>query len=121
MRPTMSAISIIVTPNAADAGRRNLLSDPMNILATCGETRPTNPIGPVKLTRPAVVRDAMSNPIILNRSASTPRDLALSSPDDRTFRRVAISIMAAIPATVNAAHTGRIVQSAYPREPTPQL
>ena len=37
-------------PNAADAGRRYLLSEPMNSLTICGATNPTNPMTPVKLT-----------------------------------------------------------------------
>ena len=44
---TMSANSMSAAPTRAEAGTRYLLSEPMNILAMCGATSPTNPMTPV--------------------------------------------------------------------------
>ena len=99
-------------PNAAEAGMRNLLSDPMNMRAMCGHTNPTNPIVPVKLTIAAVANDTMSRETMRILSESTPRDLALSSPDARTLRTLARSIIRTTAMAVVVMTMGRFSQFA---------
>ena len=76
---TQSASSSIMAPAIADAGRRNLLSDPRNILQTCGATSPMKLIVPVKHTATDVNKDTKIISSIRVLRGSTPRVLAFPS------------------------------------------
>ena len=114
----MSETRTRTTPNAADAGMRYLLSEPMNSLTTCGQTRPTNPMIPVKLTMLAATKDTIIKQNMRSLSASTPMDLALSSPVDRRLILSEITWSITTPMTVTAAMTGMYPHWDFPRVPT---
>jgi hypothetical protein len=48
-------------------------------LAKCGQTNPTNPIGPLMATAAAVINDAMSSAIHRRRLIRTPSESASPS------------------------------------------
>lgn len=73
-------------PKAAEAGRRNLLSEPMRTLTIWGATSPTKPMTPVKLTATAVMKETTMRQIILVLHGSVPMVTAGLSPTERRFR-----------------------------------
>ena len=97
--PTTSAIVRSAAPKAAEAGIRNLLSEPMTRRETCGPTRPTNPMRPVKLTTPAARNETTRRQRSLSWLASTPIERELSSPVERTLSRRERSWSTANPAS----------------------
>ncbi len=84
--PTQSQTIRNAPPNAADAGRRYLLSEPMKSLTIWGATNPTNPMTPVKLTTTAVMNETMIKHTILTLKGSVPIVSAGLSPTDRRLR-----------------------------------
>lgn len=97
------------------------MSDPMNILAICGDTSPMNPIVPVKLTMDAVINDTMTRQITRSFCASTPRDLAESSPAESKLILLDNSMMAMVPIRVVKNIAGTSSQSMLLSDPTCHL
>ncbi len=116
--PTMSHSSIITAPVTAAAGMSMRLSGPTSILAMWGDTRPMNPMTPVKLTMPAATRDMSARQRMRMASTSMPRDLAKSSPAFMAFRTRDMANSAANPTTVAARRTGICSQVVIPMLPT---
>ena len=120
-RPMTSATRSRAAPKAADAGMRSLLSEPMNILAICGHTNPMNPMSPVKHTTDAATSDVINRHASLNRSTSTPRERAHSSPMVSLFNCLETSWISTMPGMTNAAMTVTSSHDSPVREPTDQL
>ena len=68
-------------------GRRRLKSGPISRRATCGMTRPIQPMIPLTETAAAVIKVAAAISVARSRPASTPSARASSSPKVRTFTR----------------------------------
>ncbi len=118
--PMTSDTSSRAAPQAAEAGMRSLLSEPMNMRAMCGHTRPMNPMRPVKHTTDAATSDVTRRQVILNFSTSTPSARALSSPMDILFILSDTIWMTSPPGITKAAMTATSDQDSPVSEPTDQ-
>ena len=76
MNAAMSQMIIMHAPRSADAGSSMRLSEPTKMRAMCGDTSPTNPMMPVKLTIPAAMREMMTRQSMRTLSTLIPRDFA---------------------------------------------
>ena len=95
-----------IAPNAADAGRRYLESDPTKRRAIWGPTKPMNPMVPQKHTTVAVMRDTMTIRNNVVDFGATPRVCDMFVPADRTLIFFASNIRTMKHTTVTARGIG---------------
>src|SRR5262249_54660952 len=120
VRANVSISSKNPPPNSAAAGTRRAKSGPARVRATCGTTRPIQPMMPAVATLAEVTKVAAATIAMRNGPVGTPSARASSSGSDITFMRQRSAISTSVPSVTGPSSGSRSEALTAARLPSSQ-